>query len=69
MRAADGTLVMLAVKSWTQEGVLSCGQRGDENGEVLHRIVVDVQAIDHENEKEKEIGSCPPVPAAQSPSS
>lgn len=52
MRATDGTLVMLVVKSWTQDGVLSCEQRGDENGEVVHRIVVDDQAIDHENEKE-----------------
>ncbi|MFC4506662.1 MULTISPECIES: hypothetical protein [Streptomyces] len=48
------------MKSWTQEGVLSCEQRGDENGEVLHRIVVDVQAIDHENENEV----TPPSPRA-----
>ncbi|MDW6058122.1 hypothetical protein SAZ11_08465 [Streptomyces sp. FXJ1.4098] len=52
MQAANGTLAMLAVKPWTQEGVLSREQRGDENGEVLHRIVVDAKVIDHETENE-----------------
>ncbi|MBL1115466.1 hypothetical protein JK364_24145 [Streptomyces sp. 110] len=52
MRAADGNPAMLAVKPWTQEGVLSCEQRGDENGEVLHRMVADAKAIDHEIENE-----------------
>lgn len=31
MRSAAGNLVMVAVKPWTQEGVFSCEQRGEES--------------------------------------